>query len=194
MQTGLGQLIVIKTETKKVNMKKIVLILTGSFFLGTNVQAQNGAFKKADKLLNIGVGINSPYDRGIPLGASFEKGITDNISVGVNVDYLSSNYRFGSLKLNFTTIYLAARGSYHFNNLLKIKNEKIDVYAGPSLGYRIFSWKDNSDNSLSSAYGSGLYLGVHVGGKYYFTDKIGVFAEVGDVGSTNARLGVAFKF
>jgi len=175
-------------------MKKIVLVLTVIFSLAANVEAQNGAFNKSDKLLNIGVGVNSAYDRGIPLGASFEVGITDNISVGANVDYLSSNYKFGSSKLNFTTIYLAARASYHFNNLLKIKNEKIDVYAGPSLGYRIFSWSDNSNNSLGNAYGSGLYIGVHVGGKYYFTEKIGAFAEVGDVGSTNARVGVAFKF
>jgi len=175
-------------------MKKIVVALTVIFSLTANVQAQNGAFSKSDKLLNIGVGVNSAYQRGIPLGASFEVGITDNISVGANLDYLSSNYKLTNTKLSFTTIYLAARASYHFNNLFKITNEKIDVYAGPSLGYRIFSWKDNSGSSLGSAYGSGLYIGVHVGAKYYFTEKIGAFVEGGDVGSTNARVGVAFKF
>lgn len=175
-------------------MKKIVLALSVIFSLTSNLQAQNGAFANGDKLLNIGVGVNSAYQRGIPLGASFEVGITDAISVGANVDYLSSNYKFGSSKLNFTTIYLAARASYHFNNLLKIQNEKIDVYAGASVGYRIFSWSDNANNGLGNAYGSGVYLGVHVGGKYYFTEKIGAFVEVGDVGSTNARVGVALRF
>ncbi len=175
-------------------MKKIVLVLTVIFSLAANVQAQNGAFNKSDKFLNIGVGVNSAYQRGIPLGASFEVGITNDISVGANVDYLSSNYKFTNTKLSFTTIYFAARASYHFNNLFKIENEKIDLYAGPSLGYRVFCWKDNSNNSLGDAYGSGVYIGMHVGAKYYFTEKIGAFVEGGDVGSTNARVGVAFRF
>lgn len=175
-------------------MKKIVLAFAVIFSLTTTVQAQNGAFANGDKLLNIGVGVNSAYDRGIPLGASFELGITDDISVGANVDYLSSNYKFGSTKVNFTTLYFAARASYHFNNLLKIENEKIDLYAGPSVGYRVFSWNDNAYNGLGDSYGSGVYIGVHVGAKYYFTQKIGAFAEGGDVGSTNGRVGVAFRF
>jgi hypothetical protein len=161
------------------------------FALGSN--AQNGAFSKNDKLLNVGIGVNSFYDGGIPFGASFEKGITDKISIGANFDYLSTDYGSSGIDLKFTAIYLAARGSYHFNELLKIKSNKIDVYAGPSVGYRIFSWNDDSA-SLGSKYGSGLFIGVHIGGKYYFTEKIGAFVELGDVGSTNARLGVAFKF
>lgn len=174
-------------------MKKIilsVLVLTAV----VTVSAQNGAYSKGDKLLNIGVGANSYYSGGIPLGASLEFGVTDDISVGVNADYLSHKYNAVS-SYKFTALYLGARGSYHFNNLLNINNDKVDLYGGLTLGYRVFSWKDNySNNLLDNSYGSGVYLGGFVGGKYYFSDNVGAFLELGAIGSTNARLGVAFKF
>ncbi|WP_017258156.1 hypothetical protein [Pedobacter arcticus] len=175
-------------------MKKQLKISLVLLFFAFNVQAQNGGFNKTDNLLNIGIGINSFYDSGVPFGVSFEKGIHENISVGANFDYLATDFSSSGTDLKFTAIYLALRGSYYFNNLLKISSQKIDLYGGPSVGYRIFSWKDDFSGSLSSKYGSGLFIGVHIGGKYYFTDKIGGFLELGDIGSTNARLGVAFKF
>lgn len=157
--------------------------------------AQNGAFKNGDKLLNLGIGINSYYSGGIPFGASLEFGVTDAISVGGNVDYLSSNYK-GEFGFKFTALYFGARVNYHFNELLKIESDKVDVYGGLTLGYRSFSFKDRSDDGigLGKSYGSGVYLGGLVGGKYYFTNNIGAFVELGAIGSTNARVGVAFKF
>ncbi len=160
----------------------ILSILTISSF------AQNGAYSKGDKLLNIGIGVNSYYDGGIPIGASFEKGITDDISLGAQADYLSADYA----SIKFTAIYVGLRASYHVNKLLNIENDKIDLYGGPTLGYRSFSWKDE-DLNLGDDYGSGLFLGIYIGGKYYINKNIGLFAELGAIGSTNARIGIAFK-
>ena len=66
-------------------MKKIFAALLG-LSVTVLAQAQNGGFKNGDKLLNLGIGVNSYYDKGSPFGASFEAGITDAISVGGNVD------------------------------------------------------------------------------------------------------------
>jgi len=153
------------------------------------------SFSKGDKLLNIGVGINSYYSGGIPFGASFESGITNEISAGANVDYLSNKYNYGSgYSYKFTALYIGVRASYHVNELLKLDMKKIDLYGGATLGYRRFSWSDDyTYGGLSGSYGSGIYLGAYVGGKYYFAEKIGVFAELGAIGSTNARVGVAFR-
>lgn len=173
-------------------MKKL---LTLTFIIAAVLISSKGysqAYKNGDKLLNVGIGLNSYYTGGTPFGASFEVGITDQISVGGNLDYLSTSYDFGG---KFTAIYVGGRGSYHVNELLKIDNDKIDLYGGVGLGYRSFSWKDTySGASLGSAYGSGVYFGLHIGGKYYFSDNIGAFVELGAIGSTNARIGVAFKF
>lgn len=176
-------------------MKKLSVLL-GVLFLSMAVFAQNGAYSKGDKLLNVGIGLNSYYSGGIPVGASFEYGVTEDISVGVNVDYLSHKYKYyGYGNYKFTALYFGARGSYHFNTLLNIENEKVDVYAGAALGYRSFKWNDSySSEGLGNSYGSGVYLGIFAGGKYYFTDNIGAFAEVGAIGSTNVRIGAAFKF
>lgn len=161
----------------------------------TTFAQQNGGFAKGDKLLNIGVGVNSYYSGGFPLGASFEVGVTDEISVGANVDYLSSKYSGFGFDYKFTTIYFGARGSYHFNEILSIDNDKIDLYAGATVGFRSFTFKDKySGESLTGTYGSGVYLGAFIGGKYFFTDNVAAFAELGAIGSTNVRLGVAFKF
>lgn len=172
-------------------MKKTILVIVTSVLLSSVGLAQNGAFKNGDKLLNVGVGLNSYYSGGIPLGASFEVGVTDAISVGGGIDYLSYNY---SGLFKFTAMYFGARGNYHFNEILNLDNEKVDVYGGLTLGFRTFSWKDKNEFALSGSYGSGLFLGGLIGGKYYFSDNVGAFAELGAIGSTNARIGVAFKF
>ncbi len=176
---------------KKTTLSVILLLLA----LTTTFAQKTGGFAKGDKLLNIGVGVNSYYNSGFPLGASFEVGVTDDISVGANVDYLGSKYSGFGYEYKFTTIYFGARGSYHFNEILNIDNDKIDLYAGATVGFRSFTFKDKySGETLTGTYGSGVYLGGYLGGKYYFTNNIGAFAEVGAIGSTNVRLGVGFKF
>ncbi len=176
-------------------MKKLLILVVAVAAFTLIGQAQNGAYKKGDNLLNIGVGVNSYYSGGIPLGASYEVGVTDDISVGANVDYLSHKYGYLNSNLKFTALYFGARASYHFNNLLNISNEKVDLYGGLTLGYRSFSWKDSDgDYDFGGSYGSGLYFGGYIGGKYFFSENIGAFVELGAIGSTNARLGVAFKF
>jgi hypothetical protein len=171
----------------KINMK-IICLSTIVLVIGFTSFAQN-AFQKGDQLVNVGLGANSYYSGGIPLGASYEKGITDEISVGGNFDYLGHKY----LSFKFTAIYFGARGSYHFNKLLKIDNNKLDLYGGATLGYRSFSWSDDGQG-LGDNYGSGVFLGLYAGGRYYFGNGIGAFAELGAIGSTNAKLGITFKF
>jgi len=177
--------------------KAIVLFLfaVSTIIVSTAQVKKNGGYTKGDKILNIGLGINSYYSGGIPIGASFEKGITDVISVGANIDYLSSKYDYGYGSSKFSALYVGVRGSYHFNALLDIDDEKVDLYGGATLGYRNFSWSDTYyGTSISGSYGSGIYLGAFIGGKYYFSKSAGVFAELGAIGSTNARVGVALKF
>ncbi len=176
-------------------MKKFNLVLVLSMFSFICLHAQETGFKKNDNLLNLGVGINSYYNGGIPLSVSFERGITDNISIGVVADYLSDKYKYNSSSsYKFTALYFGARASYHVNDLLKINNNNVDLYGGLVLGYRNFSWKYSySGSSLSDNYGNGLFIGAYAGGKYYFSPALGAFAELGATGSTNCRVGLAVK-
>jgi hypothetical protein len=174
-------------------MKKLILMLAIGVASLVSYQA-SAQFAKGDNLLNLGIGVNSYYSGGIPIGASYEYGITDDISVGVGVDYLSYNYTVSSTKFGFSILYLGARGSYHFNRLLNLNVEELDLYGGAQLGFRNFTWKDTYNGTSGDSYNSGAYFGIHVGARYYFKPKFGAFLEVGAGGSTNARLGVAFRF
>ncbi|MEO6683756.1 MAG: hypothetical protein ABIN48_13120 [Ginsengibacter sp.] len=171
-------------------MKKAIFLVVAIVAIHTFSFAQNGAFNEGDKLLNIGIGVNSYYRGGNPIGASYEVGITDAISVGGNVDFLSYNAGNG----RFSAFYLGARANYHFNEILNIDDNNVDIYGGLTLGYRNFSWGDGSHrNGFGNSYSSGIYLGALVGGKYFFSENVGAFLELGAIGSTNARIGVAFK-
>ncbi|MDB5241203.1 MAG: hypothetical protein JWP57_1828 [Spirosoma sp.] len=138
-----------------------------------------------NKYLNVGVGLASYYGGGLPLGASFEVDIKDNISVGGSVDYLRYSYGY-----NF--IYFGARGSYHLGELLNVQDSKFDPYVGATLGFR-HSGYANTYGYDYGAYNSGLFLGAHIGSRYYFGDKVGGFAEVG-YGVSALRIGVTAKF
>ncbi len=146
------------------------------------------------KYLNVGVGLAAYYGGGLPLGASFEVDAKNNISIGGSVDYLRYGYNSGGYKWNYTFVYAGARASYHLSELLNVGNDKFDPYVGATLGFRYAGYRDSYGyNDYVSPYSSGLYLGVHLGSRYMFSEKIGGFAEVG-YGVSALRLGVTAKF
>ena len=55
---------------------------------------------------------------------------------------------------------------------------KLDTYAGLILGYHIASFSSNI-NGYSGISGSGIDLGVLLGARYFFTDRVGMFTELG---------------
>jgi hypothetical protein len=161
--------------------------------------ARSSGFHQGDKLLNLGVGLSSYY-YGTPIGLSFESGVSDDISVGAQFDYNSGNYDgyySSSYRWGYSAYYLGIRGSYHLNNVLQLNEEKVDLYAGLGLGYQRFRWDDDAYGygyGYSYNYRSGLFFNYFVGGKYYFTPKVGAFVELGYTGLSSSRVGISFKF
>jgi hypothetical protein len=166
--------------------------------ISTNYTRSSG-FHQGDKLLNLGVGLSSYY-YGTPIGLSFESGISDDISVGTQFDYNSGNYDgyySSSYRWGYSAYYVGLRGSYHLNNILQLNEDKVDLYAGVGLGYQRFRWDDESYGygyGYSYNYRSGLFFNYFVGGKYYFTPKVGAFVELGYTGLSSSRVGISFKF
>ncbi len=149
------------------------------------------SYQKGDKLLNLGIGLGTYGAGGLGLGGSFEFGIHDAISVGVLGGYSGRGDYLGS-GARWSVITVGARGSYHFNELLKLSDDKIDLYAGLGLGYRNISW-GYSGTTYSSNYGSGILLLGHIGGKYYFKPNVAAYAELGS-GFGTLQAGISFKF
>ncbi len=164
-------------------MKKVFLSIVAIMAIVSFSYAQS-AFEKGDNLLKVGIGVNSYPLSATPFGASYEIGVSNSISVGGNIDYLKISDNGLSLKV----LYYGIRGSYHADFDLA----NTDIYCGAILGYKSASLDDNENNAKTIA--SGTYIGGFVGATYYFGKNVGVFAELGATGVTNARLGLAFKF
>lgn len=176
-------------------MKKFLLMILVAAVFSLASEKAFAQFEKGDKLLNAGIGVGDYGSYGYGgygyggggfyIGASFEAGITDFISVGGQLDFRPYSYSgYGS----HISIPIAARGSYHFGkHFLKI--EQLDLYGTAMLGYSI----DNNDYDW---YGrSSAVIGVAAGGRWYFKPNLGAYAELGGgVNIAPLRLGVTFKF
>ena len=149
-------------------------------------------YDKGDMLLNAGLGLGYSYfGGGVPVLLSLEFAVNDVVSVGPYLGYTSysgfrSSYRYSSIDFGI-------RGSYHFSELFEIRNEKIDVYGGAFLGYLVTSTNyDYSAFGIDNPYPSRLRLGLHAGTRYYFSEKVSGFGELG-FGIAALTLGVSFK-
>ena len=80
---------------------------------------------------------------------------------------------------------IGARGMFHYQFA-----PKLDTYAGLMLGYHIASYSSNVNSYGLSA--SGFDLGVILGARYFFTDRVGMFTELG-YSIPYWNLGVTFR-
>ena len=157
----------------------VMFIFCAMFSVAVNAQ---NTFNKGDKIVNLGIGLGgtfSGYTSAIPISGSFELGIKDNlfddkssIGVGAYVGFATTNH--------VTFLYPGVRGALHYQFV-----DKLDTYAGLMLAMRIWSYEGYSYNDF--------ILPFYIGGRYYFTDNIGAFAELG-YGIAYLQLGVSFKF
>ena len=111
------------------------------------------------------------------IGANYEIPVHKDITIAPGA---STNF-----DLNWITLYV--RGNYYFDKLFKITNDSWDVYGGIGAGYAIYN--GNKDKS------SDLDLGLHVGGRWFWNDKWGLYLELGG-GSTqgaNGGIGLTVK-
>jgi hypothetical protein len=181
------------------------LLFTALLFVMTSslaIAQSKSAFSNGDNLLNIGIGVGSPYfgagySASLPINptVSFEHGITDAISVGGTASFATSKYNYNLLGTGYsikeTAVFLGVRGSYHFNQLWNIP-DNFDVYGGASIGYVIVSVSDSQGYSASAASGAGF--GVFAGGKYYFQSNLAVYAELGYQSLSVLNAGITLKF
>lgn len=161
-------------------------------FSATCVSAQ-GRYSKGDVLLNAGIGLGYYYAGGVPLQVSAEWAVNDLISVGPYFGYTSYSYNWGfDRRRRFSFIDIGVRGSYHFNDIFEITNEQVDVYGGVFLGYSVSSSSGDDFFGVSNPYPSRVVGGIHIGARYYFTEKVAGFAELG-YGLAPLAIGATFK-
>lgn len=166
--------------------QKLLLAVFAFATLGlTSASAQ--VYQKGDNLLNLGIGLGGGF--GTPMGASFEHGFTDKISGGAMVTYSGTSSAYPGGDIKYTYIIAGARASYH----LDFGVENLDPYIGAMLGYNVATVSTPSGYAGPKLTAGGVAYGGHVGARYYFTEKVGGFAEVG-YGVANLTVGLSLKF
>ncbi|PHR47268.1 MAG: hypothetical protein COA32_07550 [Fluviicola sp.] len=205
-------------------MKKSLIILFALSLVLTipnqsNAQAFGGKGSKAF-LVGVGfsnyptfftennVGVKGTYNPfGFNVGVQGEFGIHEYVGLGFTAGAtfsgsLGSAPGFGNVfASNWSNIGipLGMIGNFHFLQLIADKTggsfaEQMDVYAGLALGAGPSFAIPKPGSNVSGDVGV-LFIGeVHAGIRYYFNDKLGVFAEVGQGRSSRLQGGLALKF
>jgi hypothetical protein len=173
-------------------MRKIKLLIVAALAVAASANAQD---VKGKNFLNAGLGIGTygfSGTGGLPIAASFEHGFTDKISAGPMVSFVKRKFLDD---YHYTYYLIGARGSYHLNEALKVKNEKMDVYGGLSLFYRGYklNYKGEESEFGFKVSGGDIDFALHAGARYMFSPNVGGYAELG-YGISPLQLGVTFQF
>lgn len=145
-------------------MKKMILAMMLFAGIFANAQAYTG---KGDQKVNLGL---NAWGYGTGITATYDYGLSDVISIGAGGNAYFDNYRDNNKD---NRVFIFGRLNFHLREALDLP-EQLDIYPGVDLG----------------VLGRDFGIGAHIGARYFFTDKVGVFAEVGNNGS----LGVSFNF
>ena len=180
------------------------------FFATVSVSnAQEDAFKKGDKVFQVGLGLGNRlggtgYSTTVPpIVISGEYGITDAlikktgkgyVGVGGYFAYTAnkskydiSGYEYG---WKWSYMIIAGRGAFHYQFV-----DKLDTYAGVIAGFNIASssYYGHAGYDTDTDSNGGFTYSTFVGARYYFTGNISVFAEAG-YGFNLLEAGLAIKF
>lgn len=172
---------------KKRHMSKFTAAFAVLVFAGFSSSAAQ-SFSEGDLVLQAGIGLGTTFGThgagfGLPVGAGAEYGIKDLETGAIGI---GGDFGFASAS-GVTVTSFGARGSYYLTELFEIDNEDLDIYTGLGLYYRNFNVSGSPYN-----WGSGVYPAFHAGARYYFSDNIGGFAELGNNWGW-LNVGVAFK-
>lgn len=137
--------------------------------------------------LNAGVGLSS---WGIPLYVGLDFGVHRDISVGFEVSLRAYNeYWKKAYYYRHFVAGISGNGNYHFNRILDIPPQW-DLYLGLNLGFFLYRSPDDYPGDRAT----GLGLGAQLGGRYYFTDKVGINLEFGGGNAfSGGKFGVSVK-
>ncbi len=146
-------------------MKKLILAFSMLFAVGTaSAQAWNG---KGDQKVQVGL---NGWGYGTGITGSYDYGLGKIVSVGAGANVYFDGYKDNNKDNNF---FVFGRVGFHLQEPLNLPSQW-DIYPGVNLGL------------LGSDFGIGAHLGV----RYFFNNKVGIYGEFGNNGS----LGVSFNF
>lgn len=121
------------------------------------------ASAQATKQLNFGI-----------IGVSYEIPVSSAITIAP----------FAGSDLNLNYLSLGVKANYYFDELFGL-NDEWDVYAGANAGFAM--WIGSVVTGTS-----GVDIGLHIGGRWFWNEKWGVYLELGGGYYVGGTTGVGF--
>ncbi|MCX6561344.1 MAG: hypothetical protein NTZ26_12625 [Candidatus Aminicenantes bacterium] len=168
--------------------KMLVALVLVSLMAGISIAGTKEFYKGSFTLTPV-VGLNK-YT--IPFGLNAEYAFTNNIGFGGT----AMVWLWSDEWIKQSIINLTAEALYHFTG---IKASGLDVFAGMALGYSAYSYTlKMGDSFLGDSSGSGLDLGIVLGGRYFFSPKLAaclrlVSSFIGDWAGFGGQLGLTIR-
>jgi outer membrane immunogenic protein len=136
--------------------------------------------------INVGLGFS---DRGFPFYIGLDHSIHKDITIGAEFSYRAYREKWNSNYYRHNVMGFSGNLNYHFNSILKIP-QNWDFYAGGNVGFFVWSSPDDYNGNRSS----GLGFGGQVGGRYYFSNRVGLNLEFGGGNAfRGGKVGLTFK-
>ncbi len=175
-------------------MKKILAVLF-VVLMASGMQAQN-VMNKGDLLFNLGLG--GPYNYGLipTINFSGEVGVIPTGDVGIVTfggiaEFQIATYNYGWLDENKSRpiFIIGPRAAWH---LQTFQSSEWDVYFGAGFGLRFSGDYKNNDKDDNWDPSVGPYGEIFAGGRYMFSEKFGIFMEVGGYTLSFFKGGITF--
>ncbi|WP_159517599.1 hypothetical protein [Sunxiuqinia indica] len=164
---------------KKHVLTFVLLIVAGTIFA-------QGPISKGQTQVNVGVGLSS---WGVPVYLGLDHAVHPDITLGAEVSFRSYDDNWRNDKYHHSIIGFSGNANYHFNTVLNIPSPW-DFYAGLNLGF--YNW--SSPNDYDGSHNSGVGLGAQIGGRYYFSNKVGINLEFGGGNAfSGGKFGITIK-
>jgi len=145
----------------------------------------------------------------VSIGTRFEYLIMNYVGIGFDINYstygfeytdedayynsVTGNFEDQIIDNNYSCFRFMARANYHL-----IRTERLNAYVGGGLGGRKINSdcyiNGVSDNSANITDALPLSYRIAIGGRFHFTENIGISGELGLYGGGIAQFGVSIKF
>ena len=174
-------------------LKKLIGTMAVAAIIAAPVRQAAAQLPKGYTDIGVVAGFGSTGDASIALGGRFEKIIKElpdlgggTLGIGVGI----TRYSWSSAYYSISYLPIGATGNYHF----KLANKKLDAFIGAGLGYNLITCDDKTGyiGNLGCNYSSGIFFIGRAGGRYFLSDKLAAYADIG-AGAAALNLGLAFK-
>ena len=192
-------------------MKKICLLLLLLLAAGFSLSAQDAGYpdiiNNGTIFLNAGIGFGYKLEDGAdmkipPLLVSADFAIPialQPFTVGIMAVYAAEKGTFGSAPASFGfsshIIGAAFRLGYHLGWGIKPLDTYVHFFVGDIMSLTSLSYKNSSFSSrdTSNEFDNTSWIGIGIGGRYFFHPNVGAYIEANIAKLYNFGLGVSFR-